>query len=209
MATNYRPSRLGIDRAVRDEIEARSSAGMSAPEIHRVLKQSQTSESSVPTLRTIQRIVADMAPRDTSGLWTAEHAQERPRPILDTLVAVIEQTHGRVTALTREEARWIARLDTVAPDVRPFEWWRIARLYLGRINRSERTHDLDAFLAFAPWRGGEAGRRRYDNALRAGWIQPVPSFLRRAIEEGEVADSVPGRPATVDKQSRTHRATTP
>jgi hypothetical protein len=178
-----------VDPDVRSAIQGGGSKGLSPGEIHTALSQDPDFYGRVPSLRTVQRILSEGRPRDTSGRWTIQSNDgDRVRVVLDALAAVIEQTRGRVNGFTKEEADWIARLDRAAPGLPPFELWRIARLYIGRLSRNEPTDDLDALLAFAPWRG-ELGTwtswPRYDNAVEAGWINAAPRYLTTAILTGE------------------------
>src|SRR5262249_23598131 len=139
----------------------------------------------LPTLRTVQRIVSERTPRDNSGPWTLGTADTvHARVVLDVLAAVVDETEGHNASFTQEEAKWGVQVSAVAPDLPPYERWRIARLYMGRASRGEPMDDLDGFLAYAPWRDGEAGWKRYNDAVEAGWVRHVPHFLSSNLEHG-------------------------
>src|SRR6266571_2388636 len=182
MITTQR-ARRNIDLDVQANIELLTAEGWSATQIHRKLEQAGTYGGRLPTLRTVQRIVSERTPRDKSGPWTMQDAGPDARTVLDVLAAAIEQTEGRVTTVSRDEAAWVVRLSQVTSGLWPYELWQLARLYVGRVSRGESASDLEAFLAYAPWRDGEAGWQRYDGAVDAGWLRPIPSFVRQLIEQ--------------------------
>src|SRR5689334_5782673 len=66
------------------------------------------------------------------------------------LRAVIKQTDGR-SSLTAATARWVEAIHRVAPDLDPWNAYRLARLYVARADAGNTTN-LDAWLAYAPWR---------------------------------------------------------
>ena len=109
-------------------------------------------------LKTIQRHVKSLTPRDTSGRWSLGDADpDDARTVLDVLSAVIVASEGRITTFTIDEADWVLRVAKAAPGLRPFTVWATARFYMLRKANGEPTSDLDAFLAFAPWQSSEAG----------------------------------------------------
>ena len=174
-----------MDMEVVEEIEGLAAEGWGATQIkHKLERQPRYKDRALPTLRTIQRIVAERTVRDTSGPWSLNEAGPDARTVLDVLAAVIDGTEGRTSAFTGDEAQWVLQVSQVAPDLPPFERWRIARLYLGRASRVEPTDDLDGFLAYAPWRDDGAGWKRYDHATMDGWVRHVPYFLTRTIQFG-------------------------
>lgn len=155
----------------------------SAAEIHRQLTEEAESgtadfrKGDVPSLRTLQDIVADCRPPDDSGLWSLADADGDEAALVPPMLASLaKQTLGHFRHLTREEARLIARILRAAPDLPlGLPLWVLALVYRQRRNRGIPTVDLDTFLAFAPWRG-DVERDRYDEALCGGWIEPGPDY---------------------------------
>ncbi|MDA1061658.1 MAG: hypothetical protein O2895_01915 [Chloroflexi bacterium] len=131
----------------------------------------------VPSLRTVQRIAARARPADPSEPWSIEDSSpEDARVVLDFLAEVIEGTQGRIREVTREEAVWIVRLRCLAPPLSFAETLLLSALYRERRGAGKPTDDLDAYLAFAPWRGrGEAAS--YYRAFLGGVIRPAPRWL--------------------------------
>ena len=131
----------------------------------------------VPHLRTIQRIVARTRPADSSGVWEIEDSSpDDARVVLDFLADAIAGTNGRVSEITREQAAWIIRLRKLGPPMEFDEILRLAALYRDRRTNGNATRDLDAFLAFAPWRDKPAAIR-YLRAVLNELIEAVPQWL--------------------------------
>ncbi len=128
----------------------------------------------VPHIRTIERIVARVTPRDDSGRWTFGSGEE-DRAVLDIAAAVVEWTEGRVAWLTSAEAAEIARLLPVVPGLGEWETFVLARTYLLYRSLSRPTDELDQIVAFAPWRDRDA-LRRYFAAVNSGWIDLLDSY---------------------------------
>jgi len=135
---------------------------------------------AVPSLRSVERVVAAMAAEDPSVPWRLADADalepEDRRVVLGALAELVQRSEGRRTTLTNAEATWVARLYAVAPELPPWDLLRLAHEYLGR--GKEPTDDLDVLLAFRPWRGQEAAER-YAKIIEAGWLfmaQPAPRF---------------------------------
>ncbi len=106
--------------------------------------------------------------------------------MLAVLRSVILETRGRVKHLTSAEAERITKVHAVAPDLDPWQQYRLARAYILRsVQHDQPTDDLDALLAFAPWRSTEA-RKCYDDARAAGYVRSLPLYLAvgTAIESG-------------------------
>jgi len=86
---------------------------------------------------TVARWTAHLEPQDTSGRWTLADALRTTEPdpvvVMAELGAVILSTGGRVTGMTRDEARWVTLLATVDPDTAdkaPGYTWQTARAYI-------------------------------------------------------------------------------
>lgn len=176
MATKKR-GRPKFDGDIMDAIDAYADEGWSPAQIHRELGKRAEFASRLPTLRTVQRYVSDR-PYDPSGTWSLEQAQpDELETLLPILAAVIERTEGRLTYLTNTEAQWLTRLGRVAADLGEWMLYRLARMYIRRKDAGEATDDLDAYLAFAPWRGPES-ERRYSEIWGAGKIPPAPFSIK-------------------------------
>jgi len=132
----------------------------------------------VPHIRTIERIVARVTPRDDSGRWTFGSG-ENDRALLDIAVAVIECTEGRVAWLTSAEAAEIARLLPVVPGLEAWETFVLARTYLLRRSLSEPADDLDQIVAFAPWQSDDASTRYFEAVMsrRIAQVDASDHFL--------------------------------
>jgi len=183
MATRKRPRAVTI-RQYR-EIETLAAAGWRGKAIHTELGQlGLLDEDGRPDERTVQRIVADLAPSEEtaqSEVW--HHARERwqlnstePEDaaiMLRVLAGVLSTTSWRLP--TVGQAEWVVRLHTAAPDLieQPGGWlelYRFASVYQLRIERGEPTFDLDDYFALAPWRDGGAA---YVAAIRSGRLTTV------------------------------------
>jgi hypothetical protein len=165
-----------MDREVRDAIEALILEGYSAAQAYRELSQ-RWAPPRLPTLRTVQRVAAQLQRPDRSGTWTLNNVPaEEARVVLDVLRSAIEETEGRVEGLTIAESEQIVRLHHAAPDLEAAMLWRLARLYMAREARGEGTADLDCLLAFRPW-SEPGGWQRYFRAVRSGWIVLAPHFV--------------------------------
>lgn len=84
---------------------------------------------------TVQYWTQDVVP-DESGRWTLAEAagviEPDPAIVLAELGAVILNSDGRVTGLTRNEARWVTLLSRIRPDFSgsPGATWQLARAWL-------------------------------------------------------------------------------
>jgi len=182
-----RRGRPHIPDEIQVEIERLAYLEVPSAEIEKRLKQ-KFGEAVAPSLRTIQRLVAKLTPTDPSSPWSLADAEgDDAELILPVLASVIEKTEGERQHLTRAEADWIERIRRAAPDLPPtVELFWLARDYILRTEREESTADIDAFLAFAPWRLGEP-RQRYLNALGKEWTTPSPLLDTVAADIIELA----------------------
>jgi hypothetical protein len=138
--------------------------------INRLAKQEGWPNWKLPSLRTIQRISKKAGPSNPSEPWRIEDSPApEARLLLDFVAEVTTQTQGRVSRLSSREAPWIARLLQLGP---PMEWANtlmLARHYAELRESGRSTAELDAFLAFAPWRD-EDHLRTFIDALDNGWL---------------------------------------
>lgn len=143
-----------------------------------------TNGEVTPSLRKLQLD----AKEDHPGveLWSLQRAEPATVPILlETLAVIIEETGGALTSLTVAESAWVLRVQAAAPELSPWHRYLWARRYIDRTAaQADSTVDLDAVLAFRPWRG-EGEQRRYEGAVEAGSL-PVPPFKLFPAGESDV-----------------------
>jgi hypothetical protein len=133
-------------------------------------------------VRTIQRIVRTVRSPDLSGSWTlAQASPDEARAVLPVLALVLER--GYVDRLTLDEASWIYKLALIARDLPLQRLWLAATSYRVRVAHKLPTGDLDAFLAFAPWRGHE-DQRRYWRLVVERKVQRPPLYLLQDADDG-------------------------
>ncbi len=108
--------------------------------------------------------------------WSAAKSStaEEAKAILAVLAAVLQETQGRVTFFTQEEAQTISVLREAAEGLSGWNLYRLAREYIDR--RDQSTDDLDAFLALGAWH--EENWRRYGRAVESTpALEPPGGFL--------------------------------
>lgn len=166
---------------VQEKIEVLALRRRSAKQIYDQLSEDEDIDpDDLPTLRTVERIVNDVRPRDTSAPWSlADSDADNVPAVLETLAAVIEFTEGRVTHLTRAQATWIARIRRAAPDLALWRVYLVAMMYQKEEEKNADASGLDAYLAFAPWRSREDALR-YQKAFQAGYIRDYYMFRLNA-----------------------------
>ena len=165
--------------------------GWGASQIHRELDSRPEFDGRLPDVRTVQRRVRDLTPRDPSGPWRLQDSDpDEARLILDVLAAVTVETMGGKTQFTKAEADWVLRLRNASLTMSPWEAWLMARLYMARESSGEETTDLDCVLAFEPWQSGKRSQQ-YFEAVQAGWIPTAPGVLRTLLA---------GRIASIDDE---------
>lgn len=168
--------RQKVDIPVQRKIRALALQGFGAAVIERELRKDEDIAGRLPTLRTVQRYVAELTPTEKSGDWSLVDSEpEYVGTILEVLAAAIRRTGGQKRSLTKTEADWILIVRSAAPDLPAREVYPLARLYLLRQERNESTLDLDSLLAFAPWRGPSA-MTLYRAAVTANQI-PWPDIF--------------------------------
>jgi hypothetical protein len=197
MATNATAHRL--DPGTQSLVEGLAIEGRTAAQIERALADQGIRPASWPSRRTIQRIVKAARTHDSSGPWSLGDAKDGEAqivlPVLRAylnLTALREVREERDHFITRAEARWIVRVSRAAPELHPFDVYRLARAYLARESRAEPTYDLDALLAFTPWdetpRSNSHGveytmRQVYQRGVAGGTIPPAPAFFMMELAD--------------------------
>jgi hypothetical protein len=188
---------------VQDAIEELIDEGYSPKQIEEKLQgriDADQLKGPLPNLRTIQRIVAER-PNDSTA-WEIEPAGEiDPRDAFAVLSEVVTRTGGRVSQLSKLEARWVTALLALRGDTPAWEVYRLARLYILRRQAKLTTADLDAFLVFAPWI--ESHVEAYIDAILDGRIPAPPVFLQDLITDKAggikvLADWLDGEPRRID-----------
>lgn len=133
-----------------------------------------------PSLRTINQWMDAYRPADTSGPWTlapgesaadAVRNESEGRAVLAVLPSVLKARSGPVTV---RQARWLATLQSVAPDQPSDERYLFAVAYASAEHDQRRVQILDTFMAFEPWRDQSAA---YAAAVRNGAIPYMDSYL--------------------------------
>ena len=102
------------------------------------------------------------------------------------LLSYIKQAESGVS-LYQHEARWARRLRVDIAGLNPYSQYKLVSLYAMReaisyyLNRPQRNDDLDAFVAFRPWRPhhNRTAYYIYLGALEAG-VVPLPEVDPRA-----------------------------
>jgi hypothetical protein len=142
--------------------------------IHAKIKE--TYGEDLASYTTVRNII-DQLPLEPEAPWT--YSQENAAAatlILPVIAALVRKTRGQRASVTVEEAHWIVRVRTTAPDLPPYAAYQLASYYAMRTAFKKPTDDLDAILAFAPWRGWNAFRE-YQKAVQSKWIeQPAGGF---------------------------------
>lgn len=136
----------------------------------------------VPSERSIRNLVRELAPPDPSGRWVPgpDNDPQEDALILATLAERPRRAPDRWAgkdwlAITNERARWLVWLRVGWPDIDPIVALSLAADYRARREAGSHTADLDAYLAFAPWRSLDA-YRRWDAAIKTGAIKEPPAY---------------------------------
>ena len=191
---------MSISRQARLLIEEWEGDGFGSGEIYRKLQSSAALRSNEkPSPRTVRRIVNQELRGNASEPWTLVGSKLSPAGnqfVVETLGAVLHRTAGRRSGLTVLEAGWVARVRQLAPQLSPWDAYRVASLYAMRKDRDEPTDDLDALLAYSPWRSSEhAYKYRLDQIL--GRVPAPPDRLRDlepdAVDHGSGASDDGGQ----------------
>jgi hypothetical protein len=181
-----------IAAGIQDAIEGMADEGYAPAQIEKELhgERYEHLPRPLPVLRTIQRIVKERQPGDSDPWFLDKSLEVDPVSAIDVLTQVIITTGGKVMALSGDEAKWITRLRDLSPDLPSWATYRLARLYITRRAEKAATgFDLDAFLAFAPWRNPQQAIN-YRDAIKAGRIAPPPPFLAELVPAGWVDEMI-------------------
>jgi hypothetical protein len=136
---------------------------LSAGEVHR--KVDRELPGLAPGERTVRRIVRELRADDDSAPWAPDDAA-----VLECVAPVTAKTGGLVRWFSTEQARLLSRIRVLAPDLDCYPAYVLARHYQSRRARGLSVEKLDAWLAYAPWRGA-VERDRYDRAVERGWVE--------------------------------------
>ncbi len=175
-----------IDGDIQEKIEAKAMDGWTPSQILKYLDGELAEDDKgrlPPDIRTIQRIVKEVAIPDTSGTWSiTDNEGEDARLVLDILAANIVSKQGFMypdmkRKFTKAEAQWIIRLRKAAPDAPAKIIILLFQLYMRREAKGiTDTADLDGYLAFTPWRDKDC-LRLYKRVVVNGWIPKVPLWF--------------------------------
>ncbi|TEU16580.1 MAG: hypothetical protein E3J25_02785 [Anaerolineales bacterium] len=169
------PTRASASR-IRDQLENEA-----------LKEQAQFSVTEIPSLRTVQNIVADLRPPKASDPWALAAADtDEAALVMPVWREVVEYTQWEVSHLTKAEAEWIVKIRRVAPELYPeglsfSHIYLLAREYVLLTDREKPTTGPDAYLAYAPWESLLAALR-YGEALRK---KRIPARLIPDLETEE------------------------
>jgi hypothetical protein len=128
----------------------------------------------LPDIRTIERWLKRFRPVDASGAWRLRDGLDPDAAfLLATRALIISSSEGQVSELSVATAAWLRAVHAVAADLDPIEAYRLARYYALAQEQGDDTGELDAYLAYAPWRGPGG----YEEAVVEGWIRPPARWL--------------------------------
>lgn len=211
-----RRTKRNVDPDIVRELEKLHGQGFQAKQVYQELTANELLRGRVPSLRTVQRMVADRTPPDESGPWQLEAAVEADSAlVISVLGATLEASQGRTRQITKAEALWITAIHEAAPSLPASDHLlRFARIYIGRRGFNKSTLDLDAFLAYRPWERAWQHHAYVANVLlrripppllqvsESYWrFPPFPAIGVCASEEGwcDVVD------VSIDEDCRAHK----
>ncbi len=130
---------------------------------------------AAPRLRGLRRHLAEFRQVDDSGPWRINEAPESEvRVVLDYQRDHVESS-GLWKKVTKAQGRWMATVSRAAPGLSTFLLYELAREYIRRWSTLDDDADvnpaldLDAWVAFTPWRSDE-DRERYESAVSEGLV---------------------------------------
>jgi hypothetical protein len=181
MTTNRRR----IDGSVQAAIEEKAVDRWTPAQIRRWLAKEPMYEGRLPTLRTVERIVRDVTPRDDSEDWSLGDTDiDNDGQVLYLIRETILRTSGTVSWFSKALADWVFRVERVAPGLRSHAIYYLATSYLRAKQTDSPAREYDAFLAFRPWETSSA-LQRYEKAILDGWIPKAPDALMEAMKKDE------------------------
>lgn len=138
--------------------------------------------TDVPHERTVRNIVRELEPPDPSGPWAPgpDNDPQEDALILATLAERPRRWPNRWAGkdwftITNEHARWLVWLRTGWPDMDPIVALSLAAEYRTRREAGRETADLNAYLAFTPWRSLDA-YQQWVAAIKEGTVQEPPAY---------------------------------
>jgi hypothetical protein len=127
----------------------------------------------LPDVRTIQRIVRELRPDDTSGIWSlAKEDAPDAYHILEVMQVLMGMSRGAKVNITNDDAQWILKIRRIAPDLDAGPVWTLVQLAKARPEGADMA-DIHTYLAFKPWKG-QGYLLQYEYILGAGHIPRVP-----------------------------------
>jgi hypothetical protein len=168
--------------------------GRRTAEIIRNLKREFPSRP-LPSPRTVYNLVGRLPPRDGGPCWSlAAASADDAALVLPVLAAAARITYGTITTLTNAEAKHIAKLVTIVPDIEPFVCYLIARQYVASLALGQPTALLDQFVAMRPWENHDAlvYFEELDQQVSAlAYPHLILALRRAALVEGRRPRSLP------------------
>ncbi|HUF53688.1 MAG TPA: hypothetical protein VMR52_07945 [Dehalococcoidia bacterium] len=162
------------------------SGAATEPEVRRLLLESgEFREGDVPSENTLRDMVKETLGRLPVGYeyWAApwsfadEGEAADAALMLSMLTEMIDDSAGSYPRISRGLARWMVRVRrAAAPGLPAGNISHFATLYLRREWTGESTDDLDAFLAFAPWRS-ERATWVYQQACKQKKVRPLIGLM--------------------------------
>ena len=180
-----RDYRVGMDiRAAIILLTGDPNTPRTAAEIHRLLGQREEFEGRVPSRRTVERIVHELAQQRLPAPWHwSDYAPEDARVLLNVMdelvggniesddpdlardiLEAIPDFYRSSLIDSKEIADWIVRIGKVDPALHPFMVFMMAHVYVLHQRVGASTSGLDTYLAMHPWKDEESAVR-YVQAL--------------------------------------------
>jgi len=139
----------------------------------------ETKFTNPPSERTVRDVVRELLPPDPSGPWQPgpDDDPEKAARVLEAWAAAVARSKGQPKwrMPSRGRARWIAWIRAGWPDLDPVVAVVLATDYWARRASGKDTADLDAYLAFTPWRSTDH-YKRWQDALEEGLAAKPPLF---------------------------------
>ena len=127
-----------------------------------------------PSTRTVQEMVGEVRSQSQSRPWRLRDADaDDAAVILGVLADQMYTSGGKITEISQVDAEWIIRLSYAGVgDLPPGFLYSLAITYQLREETDAATSDLDALIAFAPWRN-ETAWTRYIEAVEPTGLIPA------------------------------------